>query len=278
MCTSIVSRRLCAAAVLASITFAFGPQLARASVISLASWAPVPNPGNNSFPEIAYNTTTGLQTGAGAIGNGDGNLPPTSQTAGGLETDTVVNAPIPFSFASSTFTGGTGYYDTSLTFTGLLPSGTAVQSVISPIGPIIEDSQLLGSGTFTLTSTAPSGSVVLLTGNISGATLVTGVDGGNSGATFNADGVTYTGGIIAAALPNYAILSGNDMSIGMTAVTPAFGINGQTGQLNSFTADATGSFDINLAGSFNSIPEPATFSLLALGVTLSLRRRRRNKI
>jgi len=240
----------------------------KASVVELATWQPVPN---SSLPEINY-TAAGLQTGAGAIGNGDGNLPVQSQTPGGLETDTIVNAPIPFSFNSSVFTGGTGYYDTTLTFSGLAPVGPATQTTIVP--GIIQDTQLLGPGSFSLTSTAPAGSLPLITGIISGATLVTGVDGGNSGAVFNADGITYTGGVIISALPATAVLAGNDMSISMTAITPAFGVSGTAPfQLNPFTAAATGLFDINETS--NVVPEPGTLALAIFGVgALGLRRRR----
>src|SRR5580658_2399007 len=124
------------------------PEFARASLVQLASWMPIPNTTSSAYPEINY-TASGLQTGAGAIGNtpGDGNLPPSQQVPGGLESDTVVYAPIPYSFNSSVFTGGTGYYDTSLTFSGLAPSGSAQQI---NFGSFTEDSQALGSGTFTL--------------------------------------------------------------------------------------------------------------------------------
>jgi hypothetical protein len=229
--------------------------------IELLNWAPVPD---SVATEINYDTTAGLQTGPGAIGNGDGNLPVTNQTPGGLQADTIVTAPIPFSFPSSIFTGGTGYYDTTLIFGGLAPVGAA--QVIN-FGPFSEDSQALGSGTFALISTAPAGPVLLLSGTIAGATVVTGIDGGTSGAVFNSEGVTYTGGAIFANFPSNFIATGNDMSISMTAIAPPFGINGMSGQLNSFTADATGEFDVNT-------PEPATLGMMALvGSSLLMRRR-----
>jgi len=249
-------------------------QRAQASLIELLNWAPVPDSVN---AEIDYNTTTGLQTGPGAIGNGDGTLPVGAQTPGGLQSDTVVTVPgtIPGSFPSSLFTGGTGFYDTTLTFTGLAPVGNAASQVI-PIPPsssITVDSQALGPGTFTLTSTTPllggnpNTETVLLTGTISAATVVTGVDGGTAGATFNSEGVTYTGGAIFAAFPSNYIAGGNDLSVSLSAISPAFSINGTSGQLNSFSADATGEFDVGVSA---GVPEPATFaiagfSLLALG-------------
>lgn len=244
-------------------------QRANAS-IELLNWAPVPD---SVATEINYDTTAGLATGPGAIGNGDGTLPVAGQTPGGLQTDTIVNVPgpIPGSFPSSLLTGGTGFYDTTLLFAGLAPVGAA--QVIN-FGPFSEDSQALGPGAFALYSTTPAlygnpaTETLLLSGTIAGATVLTGVDGGNSGAVFNSQGVTYTGGAIFADFPSYYSASGNDMSVSMTAIAPPFSINGMSGQLNSFTADATGLFDINT-------PEPATLSIMTLvGGSLLMRRRR----
>lgn len=236
-----------------------GASTAGAAVITLAQWAPVPS---TALPEMVYTTGVGLATGPGAIGSADGDQPPAQQKPGGLETDTIVTAPIPFSFPSSMFTGGTGYYDTTLTFVGMAPTGPAIQQ---PLGPELVDLQPLGPGAFTLTSTAPSGSIVLLSGNITGANLITGVDGTTSAAQLDGDGVTYTGGIILAHAPAGSVFSGNSMSISMTAVTPSLGVTG--GALNSFSADATGLFDINV------VPEPASIGLLGIGL-LTLKRRR----
>jgi hypothetical protein len=263
----ITWKRVLASGALVLAGIVVQPQ-AHASVVTLLNWAPVPDGGQPNFPAINYTATSpnGLQTDIGAIGNGDGNLPPTSQLPGGLQVDTPFSAPIAFSFPDSTFSGGTGYYDATLQFTGLAPIGTAVQT---PLGPITLDSQALGSGTFTLTSTAPAGSVVLLSGTIAAGSVITGDDGGMAGAAFNSTGVTYTGGVIAAALPAGYSLSGNDMSISMTGVIPAFGINGND-QLSAFTADATGLFDVH------SVPEPGMLSLGLVGAASLIMRRRRN--
>jgi hypothetical protein len=247
-------------------------QVASASVVELGSWVPVPNTTNTAYPELVYTSGVGLSAGLGAISSGDGNLQPNSQLPGGLEADTVVYAPEPYSFNSSAFTGGTGYYDTSLTYTGLAPSGPATSS-----GGI--DQQLLGGGTFTLslTSVAPASSQPLLTGTISpGSTIISGFDGSTSGAVFTANAVTYTGGAWVTALPSYAILTGNSFAISLTAVNPAFGVSGSNPNytLNSFNANADGYFDINLSGANTQLPEPATLSLLFVGAgALGLRRR-----
>jgi hypothetical protein len=246
----------------AAVALGLHSQFVSAAPITLLNWAPAPNSINPPFAEIVYNGAN-LQTCPGAQSNGDGNLPPANQTPGGLQVDTIANAPVPFSFPSSVFTGGTGYYDATLVFTGLAPIGAAVQA-----GGI--DVQALGGGTFSLISTnvAP-GPVLLLSGTINNANIV-GADGGAAGAVIDAHGITYTGGAILAALtPGTFTTSGNDMSIEMTAVIPNFSINPGTLQLNSFTGDATGSFDIN------AVPEPASMSLLVLGaVTITARRRR----
>jgi hypothetical protein len=239
--------------------------------VELLTWAPVPT---SAATEINYDTTLGLQTGPGAIGNGDGTLPVTAQTPGGLQSDTIVNVPLPIpgSFPSSLLTGGTGFYDTTLTFTGLAPVGNAVR--INLGGGLFEDSQVLGPGAFFLESTTPAvggnpaTETLLLAGTIASATVVTGIDMGTAGAAFNSQGVTYTGGAIFAFFPSYYSVSGNDLSVSMTTISPAFSVNGTSGQLNSFTANATGLFDINT-------PEPASLGIMTLvGSSLLTRRRR----
>src|SRR4051794_5040017 len=77
-----------------------------AAPIQLLNWKPVPDAVG--FPENNF-TGANLQTGAGAQSNGDGNLPPANQTPGGLQSETIVNAPAPGSYPSSVITGGTGY-------------------------------------------------------------------------------------------------------------------------------------------------------------------------
>jgi hypothetical protein len=262
-------RKTLAAGALVLAGFAFQSTSAHGSI--LLNWTPVPD-ALGGPPEINY-TGANLQTGPGAIGNGDGNLPlgnpapPPYQTPGGIQVDSVLNAPIAYSFPDSGFTGGTGYYDVSLTFTGLAPVGAAGQIG----GPGGIDVQGLGPGTFTLTATpvAPDIGTILLTGTIANADI-TGADTGKAGAVFDAHGITYTGGVIFAAFPANFSATGNDMSISMVNVTPPFGISGQTLQLNPFTADANGQFDVNV------VPEPTTLALGLVGVgALAMRRARR---
>src|SRR4051794_34168462 len=80
-----------------------------AAPIQLLNWKPVPDTAGG-FPEFNF-TGLNLQTGIGAQSNGDGNQPVANQTPGGLQVETIVNAPAPGSYPSSLLTGGTGYYD-----------------------------------------------------------------------------------------------------------------------------------------------------------------------
>jgi hypothetical protein len=183
---------------------------------------------------------------------------------------------------------------------GLVADGPAQQTALPPT-PTVIDSQALYGGAFAIYSTAAppppaqpgnntlpvpvygtpvlsNGSVLLLSGTISYA-VIEGVDGGSAGATFSAMGITYTGGDIYSALvAQYganAVLSNNDLSISLTDVSPTFGINpgpyGEApgyGQLNPFSAEATGLTDVAI------VPEPASASLLVLASVGLLARRR----
>ncbi len=211
-----------------------------------------------------------MATGPGAQSSSDGNLPLATQAPGGLFSNTVANAPAPYSFPSG---GGTGYYDTTLVFSGLAPSAFATSSPLG--GGFFLDSQLLGPGTFTLYSTnvAP-GPVILLQGTIANA-VITGLDGGGAGAVIDASGITYTGGAVFGAFPGNWQTSGNNMSISLTSAIPNFSIDGGSGYLNAFQADATGEFDVFVTG----VPEPSTLTLGAFGlagVFTLLRRRTKN--
>ena len=224
-----------------------------------------PLPISPTDPEFQFSRALGsgipaFRTAFGAIGNADGTLPLVNQTPGGLLVET------PFligGIPGSQFTAGsTLFSDSTLEFTsGLVASGPAVNA-----GVFV---QPLSSGAFILYSTDPDGPGVLLptlllSGSITNASYVTGL--GNAGATFNALGVTYTGGVIYnALLSSGGSAIGNSMSISMTDVAPPFAI-ANDGYLGDFTANGT--------GLFNAVPEPSSLALfvMALG-TLVLRRR-----
>ncbi|MGA2585096.1 MAG: PEP-CTERM sorting domain-containing protein [Tepidisphaeraceae bacterium] len=210
----------------------------------------------------------------GALGNGDGNLPLNQQTAPGLEAITAYPVTAPGADPNS----NSVFYDTSLYLSGLAANGSAVQTTL-PFG--VEDSQSLGSGSFQLWSTSGNSTpatptlpvtnpnmVLLLSGNISSATIA-GLDGGSDGATFSAPGgVTYTGGLLLTALlANGGSATGGDISFSMVNVIPGFGINAGSHQLNPFTSDATGLLDIT------AVPEPTSLGVLAIGSMFLMRRR-----
>ena len=267
-------------------------------------------------PAAASHLIPSFYEGAGSVGNGDGNLPLASQSAQGLETTTTHTSATLQTDPGAVSSGmGTTLYDTSMyiygqapippaplagytTAYGLVANGPAQQTVLP--GPTVIDSQALFGGAFSIystaaptqpgnntlpvpaygTSTLSNGSVLLLSGIISyGA--IEGVDGSTAGATFSAMGITYTGGDIYNALvadygPN-AVLSGNDLSISLTGVSPPFSIAPGTygtgpgdGQLSPFSAEATGLTDVTI------VPEPASASLLLVaGAGLLIRWRAR---
>ncbi len=247
-------------------------QVASASVVELGSWVPVPNTTNTAYPELVYTSGVGLSAGLGAISSGDGNLQPNSQLPGGLEADTVVYAPEPYSFNSSAFTGGTGYYDTSLTYTGLATiragdfqrrhrPAVARRRNLHPVTYQRRPSQLSAPAHWH---------------DLPGFHDHQRLRRQHFRHVFTANAVTYTGGAWVTALPSYAILTGNSFAISLTAVNPAFGVSGSNPNytLNSFNANADGYFDINLSGANTQLPEPATLSLLFVGAgALGLRRR-----
>lgn len=242
----------------------FTGALAIVGLSSLASAATLvdykPGPVSPTTPEFVFGggPVPSFQTGPGAIGNGDGALPQALQTPGGLDSETPFLIPaVP---GSQVGVSSTKFFDSTLNFAGLAANAPAINAG----GTLI---QSLGPGSFQLLSTT---GINLLTGTISTSTFIVGA--GGAGATFNASGVNYTGGLIFNALvaaggdPN-----ANSMSISMTDVSPTFSINGASGFLNDFTANATGLFNVNV------IPEPGavTGAAILAGAVLRTRRSRR---
>lgn len=132
--------------------------------------------------------------------------------------------------------------------------------------------QPLEDGTFELWSwNNPSDanpSELLLKGTIENA-VVSGLAGSPTGAVLSAQ-VTYTGGLIHAALVAKGGLTTGDLSWSLLDITPKINkVLGTPPLLGDFKANATGQF------SSPAIPEPASIGLLAISmVGLAARRRR----
>ena len=217
-----------------------------------------PEPAN-TLPEVIYvgagPAVPSLRAGPGAVGNGDGALPPNQQTPGGL----TVEVPylVPGIFGGTVNAGGsTTFRDVTLELTGLSQNGGA-----TTVGDVT--TQGLTSGTFRLLATsgvlgAPP--LPLLEGNIGGATLAL-LNTGATGALLSST-VTYTGGPL---IPPGLIGATGDLSFSLINITPLFVVS--PGIVTDFSADATGQFTI--------VPEPGGLALAAAACGALLVRRRR---
>lgn len=230
---------------------------------TLISFKPVPiSPTIKEF-DFGGGPIPDFEEGPGSIGNGDGTLPLVNQTIPGLQIDTPLSVPgQPGGTVNGD--GSTTFYDTTFDITGLFATGPAINSfgtLVQPLGG--------ANPTFQIFSTDPPGvnpPVLLLSGNISTATLA-GANGGGAGAVFSAAGVTYTGGAIyTALLAAGGTANPGDLSFSLTDVSPTFSINGVSGFLNAFTANGEGSFTSPL------VPEPAAIGLAGFALLMLKRR------
>jgi len=244
---------------------------AAAALCAISSWASAativdfkPTPVSPTIPEFQFSRALGggvpvFRGALGSTSNNDGNLLIQNQTAPGLDSETPFLLVGPGSL-QDVVANTTHFFDSTLVFTaGLQANALAINAggvFVQPLSP----------GSFELRSTGP-GSILLLSGNITAATFITGI--GNAGAVFSSQDVNYTGGIIFNALAaNGGTVNGNSMSISMTDVSPNFGI-AVDGYLADFTANATGLFNAN-----SLVPEPTSLTLLVMAFGALLLRRR----
>jgi hypothetical protein len=219
-------------------------------------------PVSATDPEVRW-TPSGLVAAPfanGSQGNGDGLNPLGSQTVGGLiiETPLTVIAPAQGGVINPVNGGSTTFSDVTLTLANFNSSGPA-----SEFAGLLD--QPMGPGFFRLQSTSQGvgGPVDLLVGTI-GSGNISGIKNSDAGSVLSGD-VTYTGGLILNALnaalgkaPNTPA-PGGALSFSLLDIDNKLTINGTTGRLSDFSANATGQFGTPV------VPEPTSLSLLLLG-------------
>lgn len=241
-----------------------------------------PTPVSPTLPEFSWTGPAGnFQTGAGVVGNGDGDLAVPAQTTGGLQVDSPL--PVPGVPNSTIDASGTHFFDVTMHLssdtvpadlaaianTGIVAGGNAIQP--------------LSSGTFSLYTTPAvdspaqiaAGPILLLSGTLTNNSLTVPLTSTSAG--FQTATVTYTGGAILNALNGGSPISGS-ASISLVSLDGIIGVNYDpnspilpgifAGTIQPFDANATGVFDTP------NVPEPASIGLIAAAGLMGLRRRR----
>jgi len=177
-----------------------------------------------------------LLAGPGSLGNGDGALPPDTQTAGGL----FVSTPfvIPDAIAGKSFSGSsTNFYDVTLSLTGFSAASPSFM-----LGGLIY--QPLSNGTFNMTAT--DGTLLLKASAIDAYISRSPVN--EQGSILSAT-ISYTGGVIS------SYVQPTPASISFTLIATPGTASTTNGYLDRFEADATGEFSGTKAV---AIPVPAS--------------------
>lgn len=233
----------------------------------------VPAPDSGAFPAFIFGggpiPTFGV--GPGSIGNGDGGLPLSLQSPGGLELQTPFNIAPATSYGEvNNVDGSTTFYDTTLslgTLSAMFPAQT----------PFGLDVQQLTNAPFAIYGSNVGGGdgPLLLQGMLTNNEIA-GVNGSSSAAVFSTT-VTYTGGPIFDALVRDGGSTSSNASFNLSLIGSTLGVNGSSGYLNNFIADGQGLF--NATGDvIPVVPEPSSIVLLAFGLLgigiVAVRRRR----
>ena len=266
MVSSLLRRRVGLVALAIAALCCFSPSAFAALLVDFKAL-----PISPSDPEVKWNISglVAAPTANGSQGNGDGLMPIANQTVGGLiiETPLTVNAPLQGGSINAANGGSTTFSDVTLILSNFNSSGAATE-----FNGLLD--QPLGPGFFQLKSTPQSvgGPVDLLVGSINSA-HISGIKNADSGSVLSGD-VTYTGGLIANALNSaqgHAVgtpIPGGSLSFSLLDIDNKLTINGTTGRLSDFSANATGQFGTPV------VPEPASLSLLAIGACGLLFRRK----
>ncbi len=210
-----------------------------------------PAPITAALPEVVYNLDAGhaLKTAPGFAGSGA-----TPPGTGGVH----------FQSAIPVSGGATNFNDVTLALTGLNSTTPAMSYSAGPNSILLLQS--LNGGTFSFISSAADGKTDLLSGTI-GEASISGFKGSGTGSVLSTT-ITYTSGLVYDALVAIGAPTVGELSWTLLSVTPTFGTTAD-GSLAGFAANVNGQFSVPY------IPEPSAMSLVAVGATGLIARRRK---